>query len=88
MPKRYVSIWFRHLHTDRQIRRQPELREIPFVIAAPDKGRMLIKATNLLAEENGISCSTVVADARAIFPTLHVIQEELAPDPLLTALAE
>lgn len=88
MPKRYVSIWFRHLHTDRQIRRQPELREIPFVIAAPDRGRMVIKATNLLAEENGISCGTVVADARAIFPTLHVIQEELSPDPLLTALAE
>lgn len=88
MPKRYVAIWFRHLHTDRQVRRQPELRGLPFVMAAPDKGRMVIYAASAAAEQQGIYRRAVVADARAILPELLVIQEVPDPAPLLTALAE
>lgn len=89
MPKRYVAIWFCHLCTDAMVRRQPELGKVPFILAAPDHGRMVITATNDLAQAQGISNGMVVADARAIVPALQVLDDE--PDralKLLTALAE
>jgi protein ImuB len=89
MKKRFVAIWFRHLITDRTIRRQPELLDVPFVIAAKERGRMVVKAANLAAENNGIFTGMVVADAKAVFPSLHVIENTPQPaDELLSALAE
>lgn len=73
MAKRFVSIWFRHLTTDRMILRNPALKDKPFVLAAPEHGRMVIQAANLLAEKSGIVKGMVVADARAAFPDLEVI---------------
>lgn len=89
MSKRFVSIWFRHLRTDWFTRRRPELKDIPFILASPDHGRMVITATNILAESQGIYTGMVVADARAILSSLQVLddQPELSKK-LLTGIAE
>jgi len=60
MSKRFIVIWFRHLKTDWFTRRQPEFKAIPFILAAPDHGRMVITATNNLAEAQGIYTGMVV----------------------------
>ena len=73
MEKRFASIWFRHLTTDWQARRQPALREVPFVLATPVQGRMVITEANLLAETQGIYAGMVVADAKASVPDLQVL---------------
>jgi protein ImuB len=89
MSKRFVTIWFRHLLTDRLNLRRPELRELPFVVAAPDHGRMLIVATNALAEAQGIGPGMVAADAKAIVASLQVIDHVPGLDgKLLKALGE
>ena len=89
MAKRYVSIWFRHLLTDRWVIRNPEQKDIPFVLAAPERGRMVIKASSTDAEKQGILTGMVLADARAVLPELQVFEDrpELG-GKLLTALAE
>lgn len=89
MPKRFVSIWFRHLETDWFTLRRPELVGIPFVLAKPDHGRMVITASNSRAQEHGIGKGVVVADARAIIPSLQVLDHppELA-EKLLKRIAE
>ena len=89
MSKRFVTIWFRHLTTDRMILRRPELKDVPFVLASPERGRMVVRAANAVAEGNGIEPGMVVADARAVYPELQVIDDrpELA-GKLLNALAE
>jgi protein ImuB len=89
MGRRFASIWFRHLTTDRQFRLQPELRDVPFVLAAPDHGRMVVRAASKAAEAKGVNVGMVVADCRAIFPALEVMDE--APggaEKLLQALGE
>ncbi|HEX3384750.1 MAG TPA: DNA polymerase Y family protein, partial [Mucilaginibacter sp.] len=72
MQKRFVSIWFRHLTTDWLTLRRPELKALPFVFAAPERGRMLITAANSLAEAQDISPGMALADARAIVPSLEM----------------
>jgi protein ImuB len=72
--KRFASIWFPHLTTDWQLRRQPELTG-PFVLAAPDRGRAVVKAANLEAQRKGIDAGMVVADCRAILPSLLVLDD-------------
>lgn len=72
MQQRFVSIWFRHLHTDWFTLRQPQLRHVPFVLRTPVHGRMIISAVNRVAEKNGITPGLVLADARAICPDLEV----------------
>ncbi|SEW53779.1 Y-family DNA polymerase [Chitinophaga arvensicola] len=72
MRRRFVSIWYCQLLTDWWIRRQPELRGQPFVLAAPDHGRMIITAASQAAQQQGISAGMSVADARALVATLQV----------------
>lgn len=89
MEKRYVSIWFRHLTTDWFTLRQPHLKTIPFVLRTSVHGRMIITGANAVAESKGISTGMVLADARAIIPTLEVRDDK--PDlisRLLKRLAE
>jgi protein ImuB len=89
MSTRFISIWFRHLTTDRVIIRQPEHKNLPFVLAAPERGRMIVKAANKVAEAHGIEPGTVVADARAILPSLKVLDDPPGlAGKLLKALAE
>jgi protein ImuB len=88
MAKRFVTIWFRHLKTDWFSIRKPALRNIPFVLSAPDHGRMIIKAVNELALVRGIEPGMVVADARAIFPSIEVLDDDAAlSEKLLKSIA-
>lgn len=89
MAKRFVSIWFPFLKTDWFVRRQPSLRTLPFVLASPDHGRMVITATNRHAEQEGIYRGMVVADARVITPSLNVLDDQPGlPEKLLKGLGE
>ena len=89
MPKRFVTIWFRHLKTDWFSRRQPNLSNVPFVLASPDHGRMVITSANALTQAQGIDTGMVVADARAIIPSLQVLDDKPGLSAkLLKGLAE
>ena len=89
MQKRFVTIWFRHLLTDWLSLRRPELKEVPFVIAIKDHGRLLITSSNSLAESEGIRPGMVAADAKALIPSLEVINDIPGKgDKLLKGLGE
>jgi len=89
MHKRFLSIWFQHLTADRLAVRHPELRQTAFVLAAPDGGRMTIKASNTSAKASGILPGMAVADARALMPSIAVFNHRPGWDKkLLTNLAE
>ncbi len=76
MQKRFLSIWFRHLRTDWFTRRQPDLANTAFILAAPDHGRMIITAANYVAQKQGVEMGMAVADARAIIPSLQVLNDD------------
>jgi len=89
MQKRIVAIWFRFLKTDWFSLRQPRLREVPFVLALPDHGRMVITAANSLAQVQGIEIGMSAADARALIPSLQVLDDKPGlSSKLLKGLAE
>jgi len=89
MRKRFVSIWFRYLETDWFTIRQPVLKDQPFVLVAPDHGRMLITAANSLAMTQGIRPGMPLADARAIYPSLKFFDDKPGLSfKLLKAIAE
>ena len=75
MCKRFVSIWFRYLQTDWFTIRRPLLKGVPFVLASPDHGRMVISSANSVAQAQDVDIGMVVADARAIIPSLEVLDE-------------
>lgn len=87
--RRYVAIWFRHLLTDRVLLRRQELSQQAFVLAAKQRGRMVVMATSPVAQQNGIEAGMVLADARAILPEVQVLDYEYGQaETLLSALAE
>lgn len=89
MPKRYVSIWFRHLLTDWLVRKQPGLQNKPFVFAAPVHNRMIITSASPAAEAQGIRAAMPLADAKAIVSSLEVFDDQPERGPqLLKALGE
>ncbi len=70
-------------------RRQPALKQQPFVFAEPEHGRMVVKDVSIEAAKKGVRVKMVVADARAILPQLQVFDyEEGRAKQLLSALAE
>jgi len=77
MQKRYMSIWFRHLLTDWQSLRQPELKDVPFVFAAPLRNRIIVTGANKFAEAEGVYAGMAAADAKAIAPGLKVIDNPI-----------
>jgi protein ImuB len=84
-----MTIWFSHLVTDWLAIRRPELRRLPYVLAAPEHGRMVIKAASTAAEAQGISVGMVVADARAIVTDLQVFDDKPGlTEQLLKALCK
>jgi len=89
MARRFVSIWFRHLITDRWVIRHAAQKDTAFVMAYPERGRMVIKAASAEAEKQGICSGMVLADARAVQPELQVFEHraDLA-EKLLNGLAE
>src|SRR6478736_5829065 len=72
MSKRFISIWLPHLKTDWFTLRQPQLKDLPFVLRSPSHGRMIVVAANKVAESQGISVGMVLADARAVVTDLQV----------------
>ena len=89
MAQRFVTIWFRHLLTDWFILRKPALSDVPFVLTTADHGRMMITAASQMARLSGIEPGMAVADARAIIPSLEVIDDQPGlGDKLLKAIAE
>lgn len=89
MEKRFVSLWFRYLSTDWFSLRQPELKSIPFVLKTSSHGRMIITATNLIAEQRGIRVGMALADARVFTPDLEALDDKPGlPEKLLKRLAE
>lgn len=89
MIRRYVSIWFRHLLTDRWVIRNPQQKDTAFVLASPERGRMVIKAASAEAENQGILTGMVLADARAVLPDLQVFEDRPGlGEKLLNGLAE
>ncbi len=76
MAKRFVTIWFRNLLTDWFTRHRPDLRERPFVLAAPVHGRMVITAANAAAQAQGVDAGMAVADARVFIPSLQVLDDQ------------
>lgn len=89
MQKRFLSIWFRNLTSDWIVRRHPHLKEIPFVTATPDHGRMIITAANMVAQKEGIHIGMAVADARVIITSLQYFDDEpKRPAIVLNGIAE
>jgi protein ImuB len=89
MPIRFVSIWFPNLATDHQIRVRPELYGLEFALSAPERGRIVVTAVSAEAGALGIETGMVVADARAILPSLIVLDDEAEVTlQALQALAE
>jgi len=89
MAKRFVSVWFRHLSTDWFNIRQPALGEVPFVLSTATHGRMIVTAANTLAQARGAYAGMVVADARALVPSLNVMEDIPGlPGKLLNRIAE
>ncbi|MDD4192701.1 MAG: DNA polymerase Y family protein, partial [Mangrovibacterium sp.] len=89
MPKRYLSIWFRHFAADRLARLRPELRGKPFLLYAPERGRMVVRDTGCVLEKEGIAPDMVVADVRAILPSVEVFPADpAAEEKLLENMAE
>ena len=77
------------LITDWFIVRQPELRHTAFVISTPSHGKMIVTATNALAERQGIYCGMVLADARTMIHGLQVLDDKPdLVDKLLKGIAE
>jgi len=89
MPKRYLSIWFRHFAADRLARLRPELRDKPFLLYAPERGRMVVRDPGCALEKEGIAPGMVIADVRAILPSVEVFPDDPAAEgKLLENLAE
>lgn len=75
MSKRFVAIWFRHLKTDWMIRRQPELKDVPFVLAYAYKGKTIITEASAVAKTKGVHTGMIVADAKVILPDVQVFDD-------------
>ncbi len=89
MSQRIVHIWFPHLVTDWMVRRQPDLKEVPFALAIQERNRSVIKAVNSLAQKGGVHTNMVLADGKAMLPDLEVMDyDRERPSKLLHALGE
>src|SRR5690606_28758169 len=56
--------------------RRPELKEVPFVFAATDRGRITIIAVSPLARSKGVETGMRAADAKAICAGLEVLDDK------------
>lgn len=89
MMARFASIWFPYLLTDYAARKKPALRGEAFVLASRQRGRMVVGAVDRLAEEKEIRPGMVVADCKAIWPELQVLEARPGQTgDILGALAE
>lgn len=88
MHKRFVAIGFPYLVADWMIRQKPVLKDKLFTLYAPERGRMVVKAVSKTAHSKGIFPGMVIADCRAIFPDITVMEYPTGKaEQLLEALA-
>jgi protein ImuB len=86
--RRYLSVWLRRLSTDRVERRASAPAET-FVIAAPIKGAQCITALTDSAARLGLKTGMGLADARAMYPKLPVVEADFEADRhMLEAIAD
>jgi protein ImuB len=86
--RRYLSVWLRRLATDRIERRSSAPVE-PLAVVAPIKSAQRIVALNDAAAGLGLSVGLAVADARARYPGLAVVEANFEADArLLEAIAD
>ncbi|WP_235985824.1 Y-family DNA polymerase [Mucilaginibacter segetis] len=78
-----MAIWFRHLLTDWFTVRRPEMKDVPFVLVASERNRMIIKAANPIAQAQGIYCGMSAADAKAVTNNLQVFDYLPAKETVL-----
>src|ERR1700712_4404160 len=76
MSKRFVTIWFCNLVPEWMAIRRRDLQNVAFAFASPDHGMMIITSASHPAQLKGIYTGMVVADARAIVPSLQVFDEQ------------
>lgn len=89
MSKRFVSIWLPYLTTDWFALKRSGIEKTPFVVCASSHGRMVITASNDVAESKGIFKGMSLADARAIYPALqHFDDMPRLVEKILQRLAE
>src|SRR5690242_4485586 len=82
--QRYLAIWLPHLSTDWFQLQHPYLSQKPFVLSQSDHGRKIVVDVNAKAQAEGIYAGLPVADARALFSELEVMdqKENLVPQLL------
>jgi protein ImuB len=86
--RRYLSVWLRRLSTDRIERRSSEPVEV-FVVAASIKSAQRITAMTDGAARLGLKIGMGLADARAMYPSLPVMDADPEADRrLLEAVAD
>jgi len=89
MERRIVSIWFRYLLTDWLTVRQPDLKDKALVFVIAQRGRKVVTAINRKAAIEGISIGMPLADAKALVPDIHSVDENPGhKDRLLKAIGE
>jgi protein ImuB len=89
MNKRFVALFFPHLKTDWLTLRRPELRPLPLALSAKEHNRVVLTATNRLAEREGLYPGMVAADAKAVVPTLTIVEDRAGRElKLLRGLGE
>ena len=87
--RRYLSLWLRRLSTDRIERHLPERADAPRVAVAPVKSAQRIWALNDAAAGLGLKPNMGLADARAMYPGIAVVEADPAADRrLLEAIAD
>jgi protein ImuB len=81
--RRYLSLWLRRLSTDRIERRLPSPADGPRVIVASIEGAQRIVALNDAAARLGLKTGLGLADARARYPSLPVVEADFEADSAL-----
>ncbi|MFT4092022.1 MAG: DNA polymerase Y family protein [Niabella sp.] len=88
MCRRFVSIWFRYLKSDWMVRHNPELNSVPFVLASPQRGRIIITEVSAVAKKKGLYEGMPVADAKVVLPEVQIHDDKIdLSNKLLNKLA-
>lgn len=82
---RKVAIWFPQLAAERLLRRQPEIKEKPYVLVVAQQGRKIISAVGPEAGAKGIRPGMTLADGHTLLPGLMALDDK--PGETAKALA-
>lgn len=80
LSRRYLAVWLRWLPADRLTRRAPALADAPLVLVAPVKSALRLSAMNAMSARLGLKIGMALADARAMYPSLHAQDADAAAD--------